>query len=194
MKSLPIFVRALVVLILWLVLCWFIGSWLHLHGSNLWLLRIGLGVLGVAGFAGYLWLHRSQSSGGSANDEVDLLLQEANARLQASGLGRSASVIGLPAIFLVGDSGTAKTRTVLHSGLEPELLAGQVYQGDAVAPTRSVNLWFARQWLLIDPAGGLLADQASRQGLLAKLAPLKLASVFGGGGAAPRAALVCIDC
>src|SRR6202034_4501451 len=63
MKSLPIFVRALVVLILWLVLCWFIGSWLHLHGSNLWLLRIGLAVLGLAGFAGYLWLHRSHSSG-----------------------------------------------------------------------------------------------------------------------------------
>ena len=49
------------------------------------------------------------------------------------------------------------------AGLEPELLAGQVYQGDAVAPTRSLNLWFARQWLVIDPAGGLLADRASRQ-------------------------------
>jgi type VI secretion system protein ImpL len=194
MKSLPIFVRALVVLILWLVLCWFIGSWLHLHGSNLWLLRIGLAVLGLAGFAGYLWLHRSHSSGGSAHDEVDLLLQEANSRLQASGLGSTASVTSLPAIFLLGDSGTAKTSTVLQSGLEPELLAGQVYQGDAVAPTRSLNLWFARQWLLIDPAGGLLADHASREGLLHKLAPLKLASVFGGGGAAPRAALVCIDC
>jgi type VI secretion system protein ImpL len=194
MKSLPIFFRALAALILWLVLCWFIGSWLHLHGSNLWLLRIGLAVLGLAGFAGYLWLHRSNRSGGGANDEVDLLLHEADARLQASSLGSTATVTSLPAIFLLGDSGTAKTSTVLQSGLEPELLAGQVYQGDAVAPTRSLNLWFARQWLLIDPAGGLLADHASRQGLLHKLAPLKLASVFGGGGAAPRAALVCIDC
>jgi type VI secretion system protein ImpL len=193
MKSLPIFVRALLVLILWLVLCWFVGSWLHLHGSNLWLLRIGLAVLGLGGFAGYLWLHRSQSSGG-AQDEVDLLLHEANARLQASSLGGTATVTSLPAIFLLGDSGTAKTSTVIQSGLEPELLAGQVYQGEAVAPTRSVNLWFARQWLLIDPAGGLLADHTARQGLLHKLAPLKFTSVFGGGGAAPRAALVCIDC
>jgi len=195
MKSLPIFARALIVLILWLVLAWFIGSWLHLHGSNLWLLRIGLWVLGLAGFGGYLWLHyRSHGSGGEAQDEVELLIHEADARLQSSSLGSAATVASLPAIFLLGDSGTAKTSTVLHSGLEPELLAGQVYQGDAVAPTRSLNIWFARQWLLIDPAGGVLAERTSRQGLLHKLAPLRLKSVFGGNSAAPRAAVVCIDC
>jgi type VI secretion system protein ImpL len=193
MKSLPIFARALAILILWLVLCWFIGSWLHLHGSNLWLLRIGLAVLGLAGFAGFLWLHSRSQESAAGGDEVDLLLHEAGARLQA-GLGSSATVSGLPAIFLLGDSGTAKTTTVLQSGLEPELLAGQVYQGDAVAPTRSLNLWLARQWLLIDPAGGLLADRAARQGLLHKLAPLKLKSVLQGGAAAPRAAVVCIEC
>jgi type VI secretion system protein ImpL len=196
MRSLPTFLRALMVLILWLVLAWFIGSWLHLHGSNLWLLRIGLAVLGLAGFAGYLWLQSRSEAGPSegANNEVDSVLHEANGRLQASSLGHTANIASLPAIFLLGDSGTAKTSTVLHSGLEPELLAGQVYQGDAVAPTRWLNLWFARQWLLIDPAGGLLADRASRQGLMHKLAPLKLKSVFGGGGAPPRAAVVCIDC
>jgi type VI secretion system protein ImpL len=194
MQSIPKFVRALSVLILWLVLCWFIGTWLHLHGTNLWVLRIGLAVLGLAGFAGYLWFEYRSGGSGEAGDEVDLLLHEANARLQASNLGSAATVASLPAIFLLGDSGTAKTSTVLQSGLEPELLAGQVYQGDAVAPTRSLNLWFARRWLLIDPAGGLLADRASRQGLLHKLAPLRFTSVFGGDGAAPRAALVCIDC
>ena len=89
MKSPSTLVRALMVLIVWLVLCWFIGTWLHLHGSNLWLLRIGLAVLGLAGFAGYLWVHyRSNSSGGGAHDEVDLLLHEANARLQASQPGQ----------------------------------------------------------------------------------------------------------
>ena len=193
MKKFPIFARALIILILWLVLCWFIGSWLHLHGSNLWLLRIGLAVLGLAGFAGFLWLHSRSQESAAGGDEVDLLLHEAGVRLEA-GLGSSATVSGLPAIFLLGDSGTAKTTTVLQSGLEPELLAGQVYQGDAVAPTRSLNLWLARQWLLIDPAGVLLADRAARQSLLHKLAPLKLKSVFQGGAAAPRAAVVCIEC
>ena len=70
MKSIPIIVRALLVLILWLALCWFIGTWLHLHGSNLWLLRIGLAVLGLAGFAGYLWFeYRSGGSGEAVNGE-----------------------------------------------------------------------------------------------------------------------------
>ena len=83
----------------------------------MWLLRIGLAVLGLAGFAGYLWVHyRSNSSGGGAHDEVDLLLHEANARLQASHLGSAATVTNLPAIFLLGDTGTAKTSTVLQCG------------------------------------------------------------------------------
>src|ERR1700736_3279051 len=106
----PRLARALVVLILWLTLAWFLGTWLHLHGSNLWILRGGLAVLGLAGFAGYLWLGsgaRSRTIGGTHGDEVDLLLREADTRLQASSLGRAAKVGALPAIFLLGDSGTA---------------------------------------------------------------------------------------
>src|ERR1700730_17925397 len=146
----PKIARALGVLILWLVLAWFMGTWFHLHGSNLWILRGGLAVLGLAGFAGYILLGSGAKSGpvgGAHGNEVDLLLREADSRLQASSLGRNARVAALPAIFLLGDSGTAKTSTVLQSGLEPDLLAGQAYYGDAIAPTRSLNLWFARQWL-----------------------------------------------
>src|SRR5579864_344259 len=197
MRVSPKVAWALVGLVLWLMLAWFMGTWLHLHGSSLWILRGGLALLGLAGFIGYLLLASRSDSGpmaGAHGNELDLLLREADARLQSSSLGRAATIAGLPAIFLLGDSGTAKTSTVLHSGLEPELLAGQAYQGDAIAPTRSLNLWFARQWLLIDPAGGLLSDSASRQGLIRRLAPLKLGSVFGGSGEAPRAAVVCIDC
>lgn len=197
MRISPRIAWALAVLILWLVLAWFLGTWLHLHGANLWILRGGLALLGLAGFVGYLLLTSRPDSGpvgGSHGNEVDLLLREADARLQTSSLGRAAQIAGLPAIFLLGDSGTAKTSTVLHSGLEPELLAGQAYQGDAIAPTRSLNLWFARQWLLVDPAGGLLSDVESRRGLIRRLAPLKLGKVLGGSGEAPRAAVVCIDC
>ena len=40
------------ILLLWLVLAWFIGTWLGLHGGVLWGLRISLWVLGLitAGF------------------------------------------------------------------------------------------------------------------------------------------------
>ena len=47
-------------------------------------------------------------------------------------------------IFVIGDRGTAKTSTILQSGIEPELLAGQVYQDNAVTPTRTANIFYAR--------------------------------------------------
>ena len=197
MKMSPAAVKALPVLLLWLVLSWFTGTWLHLHGPNLWMIRGGLALLGIAGFLLFIWLQSRPGKGpvgGEHGKELDLLLSEADSRLQASSLGRSAKIAGLPAIFLLGDSGTAKTSVVLRSGLEPELLAGQAYLGDAVAPTRSMNLWFARQWLLVDPAGGLFSDHSSRQGLIRRLAPLKIGSVMGGGAELPRVAVVCVDC
>ena len=39
---------------------------------------------------------------------------------------------------------------MLHSGLEPELLAGQVYQNGNVAPTTSANVWFSRGSLFLE--------------------------------------------
>lgn len=197
MRISPLIGRALAVLIVWLMLAWFVGTWLHMHGTNLWLLRAGLALLGLAGFVGYLWLRSgtelASGSGGAAGDEIDLLVHEADSRLQASNLGSRVKVSNLPAIFLLGDSGSAKTTTVLHSAIEPELLSGQAFQGDAVVPTRSLNVWLARQWLFIDPAAGLLSDPASRQRLVRRIAPLRMASVLGGAPQAPRAALVCID-
>lgn len=199
MKSNAKLARALGFLLLWVAISWYLGTLLHLHGSNLWLLRIGLALLGLVGFAGYLWLEsRAGGFGGGvasgSHEEVDVALHEAAARLQASNLGRNARISNLPTIFFLGDPGSAKTTTVLHSGLEPELLAGQVYHGDTVAPTRSLNLWFARQWLLVDPAGGLFADAASRQNLIRELAPLQLTSLLGRAESVPRAAVVCVDC
>lgn len=197
MKLSPAAKIALPVLVIWIGLAWFIPQWLHLHSPNLWYLRIGLALLGVACFVAFLWL-RSRSGAaaleGAQGKEIDILLHEADDRLQASALGRSAKIAALPAIFILGDSGTAKTSVVLRSGLEPELLAGQAYLGETVAPTRSLNLWFARQWLLVDPAGGLFSDPKAREGLVRRLAPIKIGSVVGGGAEVPRAALVCVDC
>jgi hypothetical protein len=46
---------AAIALIVWLVLSWFTGSWLHLEGSNLWILRIALAVIGAAAFIIVIW-------------------------------------------------------------------------------------------------------------------------------------------
>ena len=45
------------VLLAYLVLAWFLGLWLHLHGSDLWILRGGLALLGVVGAGIFLWFH-----------------------------------------------------------------------------------------------------------------------------------------
>ena len=97
-----------------------------------------------------------------------------------------------PVYLLMGESGSAKTSVMIHSGLDPELLAGQVYQ-DAERGAHA-----GRQLLVLaalhlrrggrQPAGG--PGQWNR--LVRRLQPRS--SVVGKGGQAPRAAVVCFDC
>jgi len=194
---------AALALLVWLVLSWFIGSWLHLQGSALWALRIVLALIGVAAFITVVWWFRvrdkekatgvGQGAGGRAT-EIDILIREAESRLQASQLGRNATIVNLPGLFVVGESGSGKTSVVQHSGLEAELLAGHTGQEKIPVPTRAANLWFARQFILAEAGGPLLSEPAKWAKFVKKLAPGRLHSVFGKGTQAPRAALVCIDC
>jgi type VI secretion system protein ImpL len=199
-KTIKYFIAALA-LIGWLVLAWFIGSWLHLQGNSLWILRIALAFIGVLAFALVIWwfiVRDKESSGapspGAGGDEIDILIREAETRLQASKLGRSAKVGGLPLFLVMGETGSAKTSVVLHSGLEPELLAGQTVQDKTPVPTRTANLWYTRQVIFAEAGGSMLQDRARWTKLVKKLAPGQLHSVFGKGAPAPRAALVCVDC
>jgi len=124
-------------------------------------------------------------------DEISLLIREAEAKLAGAKI-EGARVSTLPAYLLLGDSGCAKTCTVVHSGLEPELLAGQVYQAGNIASTRTANLWFSRRSLFVEAAGKLLADTARWPRLVQRLQPR--GSVVGKGEQAPRAAVVFFDC
>ncbi len=195
-------------LVVWLLLAWFIGAWLHLQGSDLWVLRIGLAVIGITAISGFLWWFRSKRLSATAGsgeasqpaapsqgaDEVDLLIRDAESRLQSSRLGRGARIRSLPAIFLVGEAGSGKTSTVVHSGLEPELLAGQVFQDSSIVSTRAANLWFARQAVFVEAGGKLLSEPPRWARLVRRLAPGKLQSIVGRGAQALRAAVVCFDC
>ena len=73
--------------------------------------------------------------------------------------------------------GRTKTSVMLHSGLEPELLAGQVYQNNAVAPTRTANFWFSRRAIFVEAGGKLLADVRQME----PADPEAAAAVVGGG-------------
>jgi len=190
-------------LIVWLVLSWFIPSWLHLQGSSVWILRIVLALIGIAAFITVVWWFRVQDKeramqgapgAGGVSTEIDILFREAETRLQASQLGRNATIGNLPAFLVVGETGSAKTSVVLHSGLEPELLAGHAGHEKVPVPTRAANLWFARQFILAEAGSPLLSDPAQWAKFVKKLAPGRLHSVFGKGTQAPRAVLVCVDC
>ena len=73
--------------------------------------------------------------------------------------------------LLMGESGGTKTSVMIHSGLDPELLAGQVYQNADVVPTRAANLWFSRRSIFAEAGGKLLADSGQWSRFVRKLQP-----------------------
>ncbi len=91
---------------------------------------------------------------------------------------------------MAGDRGTAKTSTILNSGLEPELLAGQIYQDNAVAPTRGANIFFARDTVMVEAGGALMGQPGNWKALVEKLKPGRLKT---GSGLAPRGVVLCFD-
>jgi type VI secretion system protein ImpL len=125
-------------------------------------------------------------------DEIALLARAAEAKLSASKIEHGAKIGDLPVYILMGESGGAKTSVMLHCGLDPELLAGQVYQNADVAPTRAANLWFSRRSIFAEAGGKLLAESAQWSRFVRAMRPRS--SVFRKGGQAPRAAVVSVDC
>jgi type VI secretion system protein ImpL len=188
-------------LILYLLLAWFLGSGLGLKSPDIWILRGGLALIGFAAAAVFLWYRakkeREKPAGDTApagGDDFDALLNEAAAKLASSRLQQGASFGALPVIFVLGPAGSTKTTAVVNSGLDPELLAGQIYQDSAVVPTRSANLWFARNSVFVEASGRLLGDIPAWNRLIRRMQPRRLGSLFGKGEQAPRAAVVCLSC
>jgi type VI secretion system protein ImpL len=128
---------------------------------------------------------------GDGSDEISSLVRDADAKLAAARIQPGARVATLPAYLIMGDSGATKTCVMLHSGLDPELIAGQVYQGGNVAPTRTANFWFSRRSVFVETGGRLPGEAAKWNKLVGRLAPKT--SVVGKGEQAPRAAVVCYD-
>lgn len=192
------------ILLVYLVVVWFLASWLHLHGADVWILRGGLWFIGLLAAGSFLWFHRknkaaqagqeAEGTEGSATKDIDLLVHEAVQRLKKSALGRGATLGNLPLVFLVGEPGSTKTTTVINSALDPELLAGQVYQDNNVLPTRVGNIWYSRAAVFVDPAGNLLSQPSRWKRLIKLVQPGRVSSAVGKKQQAPRAAIVCLEC
>jgi len=153
---------------------WFGALWLNLQGMNLWFVRLCIFLLLALIIVGVVWwLHNRERNkpaaqaspgyegapGAGAGEDILLILREAEARLASSTqLPRGTGLSSLPVIFLLGESGVGKTCVATQSGLEPELLSGQVYQEGSIAPTRLANLWFARKAVFLEMGGKTLGD------------------------------------
>lgn len=133
------------------------------------------------------------ASAGAAQD-VDILIRDASTKVAAARLAAGAKLSSLPVVFLLGETGAGKTSVMDQSGLDAELLAGQVYQESSIVPTRVANLWFARKTVFVEAGGPLAEDPGSWLRLIKHFVPSRLGSIFGGTKMAPRAAVVCVDC
>ncbi len=134
------------------------------------------------------------AGGPGGSPEIERLLRDADQRLASSKGAQGATISNLPLIFIIGDQGATKTSVMVHSGLDPELLAGQVFQGNDVVSTAAANVWYARNTIFLEAGGRLLAKPDAWARLVKKLQPGKLKSVIGKGEQAPRAVLLCFDC
>lgn len=184
---------------------WAAGKYLGLSQSEFYILFGLVTAVGTLAAAAFVWwkMRQAESAAEEADDpaaeevagsdEIDILIRDAETKLAAAKLAQGSRIGNLPLIFILGDQGTTKTSVVTHSGLEPELLAGQVYQDNNIAPTRIGNLWFARNTILAEVTPRVLSDRSQWERAVKRLRPRTLKSVVGGNAQAPRAALVCVN-
>jgi len=94
------------------------------------------------------------------------LMAEANAMLAkapayAAKPGKTP-LSSLPLYLLVGSEGSGKTSTFVNSGLEPQLLAGQVTGATPLVSTRLCNLWLAHNSIFAELSGRVFGGELSR--------------------------------
>jgi type VI secretion system protein ImpL len=202
--------------LIYAALVWF-GAGFVVSGTNYFLVVFVLLTLGLTVLIVYLLISRAQpgaqaappSGGGGQESEraapvkmakgddpevaaLTALIGEANARLASSPKLASrrvrTSLTKLPLFLLGGTEGSGKTSTFLKSGLEPELLAGQVFRDTNIVPTRLANLWYAEDSLFAEVSGGLFSGDLGRwSALLARLQGRSagfLKNILGGKGEA----------
>ena len=178
-------------LLVFVLLGIYVPGWIELGPTPRWILRAALWLLGLAGTVLlFLYLRaRAKSLPRAApDDEVDSALDAAKKRLPAR-----VKIGKAPVLLVIGPAGAAKTTIVQRSGLDAELLAGEVERSQAIVPT-TVNVWYASEAIVAEAGGRLLDDETRWGRLLDRLEPDRLAAVFARGRQAPRLAIVCMSC
>lgn len=186
-------------LVSWLVLVRLLARLLELEGSDRLVLLLGLGLLGVlaAGVLVWYFLRELRDKEGppapGQGDEIDNAIATARSRLVTAKYAERSRLSQLPMVVALGAAGSAKTTVILRSGLDPDLLAGEVQRGDATVATRVVNLWYSSKTIFLEVGGKLSSDGGRFTRLIKHLQPSRLAAVLSAGSQAPRVAIVCLS-
>ena len=170
---------------------------LKLHDGKVWQVSGSLALLGLisAGVLLYYFRHDLRKPAeGSPAGSIDATIAAARAQLAVAQRVSKPNLGALPVLLVLGPAGSTKTTTVVRSGLDPELLAGDVFRGETVAPTAGVNLWFAQNTVVVEAGGRLVEDASGWRQLVRALRPRSLRSALTGRPQSPRLALVCFGC
>lgn len=178
----------------WMVLGWFMPDWVSLKGKDVWFVRGLFWLIGTAIAAGVIFLKytadkrkRALALAGEQGAELDFVLAEADKKLQATG----ASLATMPVVFVMGARGSAKTTLVTYSGIEPELMAGLVYQeGNQLVQTRTANVWLAKKTVFVEAAPTLLENDKLWNAFSQRFAPGGFTAINANATPAPRSVLM----
>lgn len=143
---------------------WYLGRFLGLTSWKLWLLRIGFWVLGaVAVFLVLRLLPKRKKGAVQATEGVDVSghLSTATRRLLASGVAGKKGLKTLPVVLFLGPGRSAKTSVVQQSGVQVDFLSGDGDGGEPPPPTPSLNLWLARDTVLLEAGEGVIRGEAA---------------------------------
>jgi type VI secretion system protein ImpL len=186
------------IFVFWLACVIALAFALHFSAAKFALFCIVLGLLGGATIAFAIWYISRMGgdpsqTGGLDFANLDALLRDADRKLGTSRVGVK-SLASAQIIYMVGEDNSAKTQTVLQSGLDAELLAGNLLRDGVVAPTQLANIWLAGSSIIVEAGGALLQQPALWQRLIKATRPSQLGSLFSKAGSQPpRAVVVCVS-
>lgn len=195
-----VYILAVLVALLAALMAFGIAALLHLQGAAYAIFVVVLLVIGVGAAVAIVVMHRrskrqEEEEGGAATGseagDIDLLLNDVNRKLRNSQRGVK-TLDELPLVYLLGQSGSAKTTTVIQSGMEAELVAGTASQGAEQGFTETLNLWFTGTAALLEIGTTVQGNTARLARVIHRTRARAYRSAFGA-GAAPRAAIVCVS-
>ncbi len=181
------------------ILAWLSGPLLHLHGAGLLVVRLVLLIVGVAAAGAVLFFQRdskhlpTRDSNPHDTSELNTLVRNAQRHLNSSQRAGSRSLASTPLLYLLGGPNSAKTTTVLRSGLDPELLAGEVYRDQTVAATSRANVWYTGENVIVE-AGEAVRNSSQLWNQMLRLTRPKMYQTALGKKPPFRAAIVCTSC